>query len=48
MLPVFEEVHHAIQEGVEVVELVSPVEIFGDESDRVCGLRCQVMELVKR
>jgi len=40
-----EEVHHAEEEGVIFDFLTNPVEIYGDESDNVCGMRCIRMEL---
>ncbi len=40
-----EEIHHAGEEGVEFHWLTSPVEILGDEQNRVCGMRCIRMEL---
>lgn len=40
-----EEVHHAKEEGVDFKNLCNPVEILGDETGRVCGLKCIRMEL---
>jgi len=40
-----EEVHHAGEEGVEFHWLTSPVEILGDEQNRVRAMRCIRMEL---
>ena len=40
-----EEVHHAEQEGIELMFLVSPVEILGDGDGWVRGIRLQRMEL---
>jgi len=40
-----EEVHHAEEEGVIFDFLTNPVEIYGDEHDIVCGMRCIRMEL---
>jgi glutamate synthase (NADPH/NADH) small chain len=40
-----EEVHHAEQEGVRFEMLTAPVEVLGDESGWVTGLRCVRMEL---
>lgn len=40
-----EEVHHAKEEGVEFLNLNNPVELIGDESGRVCGMKCIRMEL---
>ncbi len=40
-----EEVHHAGEEGVEFHWLTSPVEILGDQLNRVRAMRCIRMEL---
>ena len=40
-----EEVHHAEQEGIRFDFLVAPLEVLGDETGWVTGLRCQRMEL---
>jgi glutamate synthase (NADPH/NADH) small chain len=40
-----EELHHAIEEGVIVMELVSPVRIVGDAKGLVTGVELQPMEL---
>ena len=40
-----EEVHHAEQEGIEMMFLVSPLEILGDDEGWVRGVRLQRMEL---
>jgi len=40
-----EEVHHAEQEGVEFHWLTNPVEVLGDASGEVRGMRCVRMEL---
>ncbi len=40
-----EEVHHAKEEGVEFLNLNNPVELIGDDSGRVCGMKCIRMEL---
>jgi glutamate synthase (NADPH/NADH) small chain len=40
-----EEVHHAEEEGVELVMLTSPTRILGDEHGWVTGIECQTMEL---
>jgi glutamate synthase (NADPH/NADH) small chain len=40
-----EEVHHAEQEGIEFRWLTNPVEVLGDGSGGVTGLRCVRMEL---
>lgn len=40
-----EEVHHAQEEGVELLLLSAPVEIIGDDAGWVKKLRCQKMKL---
>lgn len=40
-----EEIHHAKEEGVEIVPLAQVTEIHGDEAGRVVGITCQRMEL---
>lgn len=40
-----EEVHHAEEEGVQFKLLINPVEILGDEKQRVIGMKCIKMEL---
>jgi glutamate synthase (NADPH) small chain len=40
-----EEVHHAIDEGVQFEYLVAPVEVLADENRWVTGLKCVRMEL---
>ena len=40
-----EEVHHAKEEGIELKTLCNPIEIIGDETGRVCGMKCVRMEL---
>ncbi|MDR0867777.1 MAG: NADPH-dependent glutamate synthase [Planctomycetota bacterium] len=40
-----EEVHHALDEGVQIRELANPVEVLGDENGWVRGAKCQVMRL---
>ena len=40
-----EELEHAIEEGIEFMWLTAPVEIVGDDSGWVTGMRCQKMEL---
>ena len=40
-----EELHHAMEEGVEFHWLTAPVEIQGNASGWVTGMRCQKMEL---
>ena len=40
-----EEIHHAEQEGIELLFLVTPLELLGDDDDWVRGVRLQRMEL---
>jgi glutamate synthase (NADPH/NADH) small chain len=40
-----EEIEHSKEEGVEFVMLAAPLEVVGDESGWVAGLRCQKMTL---
>ncbi|MCK5598660.1 NADPH-dependent glutamate synthase [bacterium] len=40
-----EEIHHAIEEGIKMLELVNPVEILGNEDGWVSGLELQKMKL---
>ena len=40
-----EEVHHAKEEGIELKTLCNPVEIIGDDTGRVVGMKCVRMEL---
>ena len=40
-----EEVHHAMEEGVEFRLLHNPVAVNGDERGRVCSIECVEMEL---
>jgi glutamate synthase (NADPH/NADH) small chain len=40
-----EEVHHAIEEGIEFHWLTAPVELLGDAGKNVRAMRCQKMEL---
>jgi glutamate synthase (NADPH) small chain len=40
-----EEIHHAKEEGVELVMLASPLAVLGNEQGWVTALRCQQMEL---
>ncbi len=42
-----EEVHHAVEEGIEFKYLTNPVEILGDESGKVRGIKCLKMELTE-
>ena len=40
-----EEQHHAKEEGIEFKTLCNPVAIVGDDTGRVCGMKCVRMEL---
>ncbi len=40
-----EEIEHAEEEGVEIIMLAAPTEIFGDAQSRVRAMRCIRMEL---
>jgi glutamate synthase (NADPH/NADH) small chain len=40
-----EEIHHAEEEGIELLLLTNPVRILGDENHAVTGMECQRMEL---
>lgn len=40
-----EEIHHAEQEGIELLLLTNPTRILGDAQNWVCGIECQRMEL---
>lgn len=40
-----EEVHHAMEEGIEFLVLNNPVKIVGDENGYVTGMECVKMEL---
>ena len=40
-----EEVHHAMEEGIEFMLLNNPTKIIGDENGNVCGIECIKMEL---
>ncbi len=40
-----EEIHHAEQEGIEFHWLTNPVEVLGDDTGNVRGMRCVRMEL---
>jgi glutamate synthase (NADPH/NADH) small chain len=40
-----EEIHHAEQEGIELLLLTAPLRILGDKNNWVCGMECQKMEL---
>jgi glutamate synthase (NADPH/NADH) small chain len=40
-----EEIHHAAEEGIDFQWLTAPIEILGDDDDRVRAMRCIRMEL---
>ncbi len=40
-----EEQHHAKEEGIEFKTLCNPTAILGDDTGRVCGMKCVRMEL---
>ena len=40
-----EELHHAIEEGIDFQFLTNPIAIIGDENSKVCGIECIKMEL---
>jgi glutamate synthase (NADPH/NADH) small chain len=40
-----EEIEHAVEEGVEIMMLAAPTEIFGDDKSRVRAMRCIRMQL---
>ena len=40
-----EEVHHAMEEGIEFLVLNNPVKVVGDENGNVSGMECVKMEL---
>ena len=40
-----EEIHHAVEEGIDFRYLTNPVAIKGDEEGHVCGIECVKMEL---
>ncbi len=40
-----EEIHHAEQEGIELLLLTNPTRILGNKDNWVCGVECQRMEL---
>ncbi len=40
-----EEIHHAVEEGIDFRYLTNPVAVKGDESGHVCGIECVKMEL---
>ena len=40
-----EEIHHAIEEGIDFQLLRNPVKVIGDENGYVTGLECVKMEL---
>lgn len=39
------EIHHAVEEGIELALLTTPVEYLADEKGFLTGMRCQKMEL---
>jgi len=40
-----EEIEHALEEGVRLLELTNPIAVVGDDRNHVCGLECIRMEL---
>ena len=42
-----EEIHHAMEEGIEFMFLTNPVEIIGDEKGCVSGVKCVSMRLME-
>ncbi len=40
-----EEIEHALEEGVEIIELVSPVQFFADEQNKLTSVELACMEL---
>ena len=40
-----EEIKHAIEEGIEFINLASPIEYFADENGMINKMRVQKMEL---
>lgn len=40
-----EEIHHAVEEGINFQYLTNPVQVLGDDKGHVCGLECVRMEL---
>ena len=42
-----EEIHHAMEEGIEFMLLTNPVEIIGDEKGCVSGVKCVSMQLME-
>ncbi|NLZ45554.1 MAG: NADPH-dependent glutamate synthase [Clostridiales bacterium] len=40
-----EEVHHAMEEGIEFLVLTNPLKVIGDQNSKVIGLECTKMEL---
>lgn len=42
-----EEIHHAMEEGIEFMLLTNPVEIIGDEKGCVSGVKCVSMRLME-
>jgi len=39
------EIHEALEEGIELVELASPVRFLDDGNGKVCGIECEAMAL---
>ncbi len=40
-----EEIHHAVEEGIEFKYLTNPIDIKGSEDGHVCGIECVSMQL---
>lgn len=40
-----EEIHHAMEEGINFSFLTNPIEFLGDEQGNVCGMRCVRMAM---
>ena len=40
-----EEIEHAVEEGVELLELTTPIEVLGNDEGWVSGLKCLKMKL---
>ncbi len=40
-----EEIHHAVEEGIEFRYLTNPIDIKGSEDGHVCGIECVKMQL---
>lgn len=41
----YEEIQEAVEEGIEIMELTSPVKFIGNKKGEVCGIECVKMEL---